>query len=57
MAYSKYVREQSEATSLFKGVNYVFDLRLGERVTDDVLTGCLTCGVACDTQTDCRNDR
>jgi len=56
VAYSKFAREEG-LESQFKGVNYVFDLRLGERVTGDVLTQCLNCGAKCDTQTDCANER
>ena len=40
----------------FKGKNFVFDDRLGERITDDVLAVCHTCGTPCDTHTNCKND-
>jgi UPF0176 protein len=40
----------------FKGKNFVFDERLGERITDDVLAQCHICGTACDTHTNCKND-
>lgn len=40
----------------FKGKNFVFDERLGERITDDVLAQCHVCGVPCDTHTNCKND-
>ena len=39
--------------SKFKGVNYVFDERMGARITADVLSLCETCGVACDLFTNC----
>lgn len=40
--------------SRFKGVNYVFDERIGARITEDVLTSCELCGqVACDTFFNC----
>lgn len=41
--------------SLFKGVNYVFDDRMGSRITDDVLTGCEICGTPWDSFTNCKN--
>ena len=42
--------------SKFKGKNFVFDDRLGERVTDDILAKCHICGNPCDEHTDCKND-
>ena len=41
--------------SKFKGVNYVFDERMGSRVTKDVLTACETCGEGFDIYTNCAN--
>jgi len=40
----------------FKGKNFVFDERLGERITDDILAECHVCGVPCDAHTNCKND-
>lgn len=40
----------------FKGKNFVFDERLGERITDDVIAQCHICGTSCDTHTNCLND-
>lgn len=40
----------------FIGKNFVFDERLGERITDDVIAECHTCGKPCDTHTNCKND-
>ena len=42
--------------SKFIGKNFVFDERLGERVTEDVIATCHICGASCDTHTDCKND-
>ena len=42
--------------SKFIGKNFVFDARLGERVTDDVIAQCHICGESCDDHTDCKND-
>ena len=42
--------------SKFKGKNFVFDQRLGERITDDILSTCHQCGSPCDNHTNCAND-
>ena len=39
----------------FIGKNFVFDERLGERISDDVIAHCHQCGAACDTHTNCEN--
>jgi len=41
--------------SQFIGKNFVFDERLGERITDDVIASCHTCGKPCDSHTNCAN--
>lgn len=40
----------------FIGKNFVFDERLGERITSDIIATCHQCGAACDDHTNCRND-
>lgn len=40
----------------FIGKNFVFDERLGERITDDVIAHCHQCGKPCDMHTNCKND-
>ncbi|GAA3944951.1 rhodanese-related sulfurtransferase [Chitinophaga oryziterrae] len=40
----------------FKGKNFVFDDRLGERITEDVISQCHQCGKPSDTHTNCKND-
>ncbi len=40
----------------FIGKNFVFDERLGERITEDVIAVCHQCGEKCDTHTNCKND-
>ena len=42
--------------SKFIGKNFVFDARMGERVTDDILGVCHQCGKPADTHLDCGND-
>jgi UPF0176 protein len=53
--YAKEVKEQ-HLESKFKGVNFVFDERIGERITPDVLSTCHQCGKPCDTHVNCKND-
>ena len=52
-----YVHEmrQKKLPSRFIGKNFVFDERLGERITDDVLSSCDQCGQPCDAYTNCAN--
>jgi len=40
----------------FIGKNFVFDERLGERITEDIISVCHQCGKPCDTHTNCKND-
>ncbi len=40
----------------FIGKNFVFDERLGERITQDIIAVCHQCGHACDDHTNCKND-
>lgn len=40
----------------FVGKNFVFDERLGERISNDVIASCHQCGAPCDDHTNCKND-
>lgn len=40
----------------FVGKNFVFDDRLGERITDDVIAKCHQCGKPADNHTNCKNE-
>ena len=53
--YAKQVKEKG-LQSKFIGKNFVFDERLGERITEDVIAHCHQCGKPCDTHTNCKND-
>ena len=53
--YAKEIKEQN-LKSKFKGKNFVFDDRLGERITKDVLSVCHQCQGQCDDHTNCEND-
>ncbi len=39
----------------FIGKNFVFDERLGERITDDIISNCHICGTPCDVHVNCKN--
>lgn len=53
--YAKQVKEQGLEPK-FIGKNFVFDDRLGERITSDVIAHCHQCGQPCDDHTNCKND-
>lgn len=40
----------------FIGKNFVFDERLGERISDDIISSCHQCGKPADTHTNCKNE-
>ncbi len=42
-------------TNKFIGKNFVFDERLGERITGDIIAHCHQCGKPCDTHVNCVN--
>lgn len=42
--------------SKFIGKNFVFDQRVGERITNHVIAQCHQCGTPCDNHTNCAND-
>jgi UPF0176 protein len=53
--YARQVKENQLETK-FTGKNFVFDERLGERITEDVIASCHQCGKPCDTHTNCKNE-
>jgi UPF0176 protein len=53
--YAKEIKEQG-IESKFIGKNFVFDERLGERITPDIIASCHQCGKPCDEHTNCKND-
>jgi len=53
--YTRQVKAQG-LENKFIGKNFVFDERLGERITDDIISVCHQCGAPCDDHTNCRND-
>ena len=53
--YAKQAKENN-LESKFIGKNFVFDDRLGERITEDVIAKCHQCAKPSDTHTNCKND-
>ena len=53
--YAREVKEQKLETK-FIGKNFVFDNRLGERITEDVIANCHQCGKPCDVHVNCANN-
>jgi UPF0176 protein len=53
--YTRQVKEEG-LQSKFIGKNFVFDHRLGERITDDIVSQCHQCGKPCDVHTNCVNE-
>jgi UPF0176 protein len=52
--YARDVKEQN-LENRFIGKNFVFDERLGERISEEVISHCHQCGGLSDSHTNCRN--
>ncbi|WP_342221814.1 rhodanese-related sulfurtransferase [Candidatus Fukatsuia endosymbiont of Tuberolachnus salignus] len=53
--YVRKAKEQGLALK-FVGKNFVFDERMGERISDDVIAHCHQCSIPCDAHTNCKNE-
>ena len=53
--YAHQIKEQN-LKSKFIGKNFVFDDRLGERITDEVIAKCHLCNTSSDNHINCNND-
>ncbi len=53
--YANEVTEQG-LQNKFRGKNFVFDNRLGERITDEIIATCHQCGTPADTHVNCDNE-
>lgn len=53
--YTNQVKEKGLANK-FHGKNFVFDQRLGERITEEIIAKCHQCGKPADTHVNCVND-
>jgi UPF0176 protein len=52
--YARQVKAQG-LDNKFRGKNFVFDERLGERISHEVIAQCHQCGAPCDDHTNCLN--
>lgn len=53
--YANSVKEKG-LENKFRGKNFVFDDRLGERISGEIIASCHQCGKPADTHTNCKND-
>ncbi len=53
--YANGVKEKT-LPNKFHGKNFVFDDRLGERITEEIIASCHQCGEPADTHTNCKNE-
>jgi UPF0176 protein len=53
--YARQVKELG-LPNKFIGKNFVFDERLGERISDEIISVCHQCGKPCDTHINCGNE-
>lgn len=53
--YANKVKEQG-LENKFRGKNFVFDDRLGERISEEIIAHCHQCGQPADTHTNCQNE-
>ena len=53
--YTRQVKEQKLENN-FLGKNFVFDERLGERISNEIVSNCHQCGAPCDTHVNCANE-
>lgn len=54
--YARQIKDQ-HLENKFKGKNFVFDERLGERISDQIISRCHQCGNPCDVHVNCKNDQ
>ena len=55
IAYARQLEKDKTIDNKFIGKNFVFDERLGERISEDVIASCHQCGEACDEHVNCKN--
>jgi UPF0176 protein len=53
--YARRAKEQNLPIK-FKGKNFVFDERLGEKISEEIIAHCHQCGAPCDEHVNCVND-
>ena len=53
--YARQLSENQALDNKFKGKNFVFDERLGERIGNEIISHCHQCGEPADTHVNCKN--
>ena len=53
--YARQLDENEDLDNKFKGKNFVFDERLSERISNDIISSCHQCGEPSDTHVNCNN--
>ena len=53
--YARQLRQDPSLDNKFEGKNFVFDERLGERISDKIISKCHQCGTLSDTHINCNN--
>ena len=53
--YARQLEDNKELENKFKGKNFVFDERLAERISNEVISSCHQCGAPSDTHVNCKN--
>ena len=53
--YTRQVKEKG-LVNKFRGKNFVFDERLGERISEEIISRCHQCGKPCDSHINCANE-
>ena len=54
--YARQLEDNKELANKFKGKNFVFDERLAERISTEVISACHQCGASSDTHVNCKNE-
>ena len=53
--YTHQVNSDASLENLFIGKNFVFDDRISERISEDIISNCHQCDEPCDQHTNCKN--
>jgi UPF0176 protein len=53
--YARQIKDEG-LENKFLGKNFVFDERLGETISSEIISSCHQCGNPCNTHTNCKND-
>ena len=53
--YKHQIQKDKSLDNKFLGKNFVFDDRLSERISDDIISNCHQCGEPCDVHVNCKN--